>query len=355
MKKTVALFFGGVSGEHDVSRISAASIYRNLDLNRYTVLPIGITPAGQWFLQEAYSEADIQAAGGSLKIDQRAERRLAVLPGSGILWGDKPLAVDVAFLITHGTNGEDGRLQGLLDLIGVPYTGAGVLGSALGMDKAMVKEVWAQHKIPVVPFTTIRHFQLKKDPQAARCFYDEAVKAWGLPLFVKPANSGSSVGVGRATDFASFEAALTTALAVDTKVLLEPAVNAREIEVAVLGTAEPTAFVPGEIVPSHEFYDYEAKYTDPNGAQLLVPARLEPDQTARIQALAVEAYKACDCAGLARVDFFLDRTTGQLYLNEINTLPGFTTISMFPRMCMAAGLTYPGILDRIIEDALTRA
>lgn len=352
MKKTVALFFGGVSGEHEVSCVSAASIYRNFDRSRWNIVPVAITKQGKWFLQNEYN-LEAVAAAGKLSIDEDPARQISVLPGQGLVQGGKPVQIDVAFLITHGIGGEDGRLQGLLDLIGVKYTGARVLGSALGMDKAMVKEVWTQHGVPVVPWLTVRAHELQTAGRL-KALYDQAVADWGLPLFVKPANSGSSVGVGRAKDFAGFEKAMTEALAVDAKVLVEPAIDCREIEVAVLGTHQPEAFVPGEIVPSHEFYDYEAKYTDPNGAQLVVPARLEAAQAEEIRSLAVEAYRACDCAGFARVDFFLDRKTGKLYLNEINTLPGFTTISMFPRMCMAGGLTYPQILDRILEDALSR-
>lgn len=350
MKLKIAMFYGGRSGEHEVSLRSAASIFDHLDRSKYDVFPIGITLEGRWYLQDGFSEEGRVAHQGRLWITQDPAREVAVIPGRGLSAGGKPLNLDLAFLIPHGTFGEDGRLQGLLEYAGLPYTGSQVMGSALGMDKDMVKQVWERHDIPVVPWLTLR-----RENSGSPRFWQEAEReidgrfCW--PVFVKPSNSGSSVGVSKVNGPAELRKAVEEAFAIDTKVLVEPAVHARELEVAVLGSlGREEAFGPGEIVPTHEFYDYDAKYKDPNGALLQIPAKVEAGLILRLKELAVKAFRVCEARGFARVDFFLDKDSGKLYLNEINTLPGFTSISMFPAMCMEDGkMTYAQVLDRIIE------
>ncbi|MEI8095864.1 MAG: D-alanine--D-alanine ligase family protein [Spirochaetales bacterium] len=348
MKKVrVVLLFGGISAEHEVSCLSAASILKNLDPQRYEVIPVGVARNGGWYRQ----------TGVLLPLPRVTEdkaEQVSVVPGVGLFVMGRPLSADVVFLITHGVQGEDGRIQGLLDCAGVRYTGSGVVGSALGMDKAFAKQVWQHHSLPVVAWLSA-HQSLHSTPTQAAALCTEAVATLGLPLFIKPSNSGSSVGVTKVISAEGFLPALQAAFAVDAKVLVEKAVNGREIEVAVLGSGSTRAFGPGEVVPHHEFYDYDAKYLDPDGAGLEIPAQLDPAVAARILDLAQAAYQVLDCRGFARVDFFVDRETGEVALNEINTLPGFTTISMFPRMVLSAGITYPALLDNLIEQALEGA
>ena len=344
-KIRLAVLYGGISGEHEVSCLSAASILKNLSSSRYELTPVGITKSGRWFVQPAWT-------GGALTVIEDPTKEVSVRPGAGFAVGGVPFSIDVVFPITHGIQGEDGKLQGLLECAGLPYAGAGVLSSALGMDKAFAKQVWDHWELPVVPSITLRPDQVVGAD--CRKAYDRAFAALGSPLFVKPSNSGSSVGVAKVTAFVDFSPALDAAFAVDGKVLIETAVDAREVEVAVLGGTDPKAYGPGEVVPRHEFYDYEAKYTDPDGADLVIPAALKPAVTKKILDLAVQAYRALDTEGFARVDFFVDKTSDQVWINEINTLPGFTTISMFPRMAVAGGLTYPALLDAIVEQAMAR-
>ena len=356
-KLHVVLLYGGPGGEHDVSRLSAASIFRHLDRSRYEVTPVGVDRSGVWYRQGPWF-AQIPA-GDALPIETRAGTWLAAVPGQGLLSESAPglwqsFRVDVVFNIVHGIQGEDGRLQGLLETAGLPATGARVTGSALGMDKVFAKQVWEQHGLPVVPYRVAHQRLARKDAGYIKRLFNETVELLGLPLFVKPANSGSSVGVSKAHDFQSFVQALEVAFAVDEKVLVEQAMNVQEVEVAVLDCPEPTAFGPGEIEPTHEFYDYDAKYLDPQGARLLIPAHVSPTLAETLLATAVAAYRALDVQGFSRVDFFVDKVTGHVYLNEINTLPGFTTISMFPRMAMSQGLSYGEVLDWIIHEAMNR-
>jgi len=344
-KIRLAVLYGGISGEHEVSCLSAASILKHLDPSRYEVIPVGVTKEGRWYRQPGWQ-------GGTLTVVVDPNQEVSIRPAAGLAVSGVALALDAVFPILHGIQGEDGKVQGLLECSGLPYAGAGVLASALGMDKAVAKQIWAALGLPVVPSITLEavHTQTPTDLRAA---WDQAATL-GNPVFVKPANSGSSVGVAKVNSFDEFGPALGAALAVDRKVLVETAVNAREVEVAVLGGAHPKAYGPGEVVPTHEFYDYEAKYTDPDGADLVIPARLEPAVTVRILDLAVQAYRALGTTGFARVDFFVDKGSGQVWINEINTLPGFTTISMFPRMAMAGGFTYAQVLDAIVDQALAR-
>jgi len=341
---TVGLLFGGRSGEHEVSLRSAASVSRNLDPGRYRQVLIGIDKEGAWRLQgrgsfrrERYGEVLESLRGG---------RRVSGVPGAGLAVGRRPLPVDVVFPVLHGTFGEDGTMQGLLEMAGLPYVGAGVLGSSLAMDKEKTKEVWRQAGLPVLDWITVR----EASPAGAASVWAR----FSPPVFVKPATAGSSVGISKVRAPGALEAALREALRYDAKALVEPAVDAREIECAVLGNSAPEAFPPGEIIPRHEFYSYEAKYLDPNGAELRLPAELPEAVRAEVRRLAAAAFLAVESSGMARVDFFVERSSGRVWLNEINTIPGFTNISMYPKMCEAAGLPYPRLLERLIELALER-
>lgn len=345
MSLRLALIYGGPGGEHAVSCRSAASMLKHLDGNRYEVTLIGISPEGRWFLQPPLAAP---SAPDVLPLSQDETQELWIRPGRGLAGAQGPLPLDAALLAVHGTRGEDGCLQGLLEWAGLAYTGPGVLGSALGMDKAKAKEVWLQAGLPAVPFRVVR----PEDAQrlGLNRLADEIEGAYHWPVFVKPANSGSSVGVSRVTAAKDLGPALEAAWAVDSKAMVEPAVKAREIEVAVLAGE---VYGPGEIVTQHHaFYDYDAKYLDPDGARLLIPADLNEDQTHLVRSLALAAAQACEATRCSRVDFFLDQDSGRFLLNEINTLPGFTSISMFPRMVMAGGLSYAEVLDRLIAAAL---
>lgn len=345
-KLRVGIVYGGRSVEHEVSIASATSIREALDPSRYELTLIAIARDGRWRL----------GAPGMLPAGAVAgeEVTLPAVPGSrtlvSVASGASAAELDVILPIVHGSGGEDGSLQGFLELAGVPYVGAGVLGSAVQMDKELSKRLLEAAGIPVVPWLALRGHEFAADAKGA-C--ERILRAVGLPCFVKPANSGSSVGIHKVKTREQLPDALRDALRYDTKLVIEQAVNAREIEVAVLGNDAPEASVPGEIVPKAEWYDYEAKYVDER-TELIVPAQLSEEQVADAQRLAIEAFRALEGAGLARVDFFLDRDSGRLYLNELNSLPGFTEVSMYPRLWQASGLPYPALLDRLIELALER-
>ncbi len=352
MKKRMVILYGGKSGEHEVSLISAASILRHLDKAEYEAVLVAVAKDGTWFLQD---DSVTQAAmDGTSALSIKDERRVVVLPGAGLAAlgpsGPEKIECDLVFPVLHGTFGEDGTIQGLLEVAGLPYVGAGVMGSAIGMDKEKSKELWMRSGLPVTPFMTVRRDALNDIDTIAV----KAGARFRWPCFVKPACAGSSVGASKVSEPEELEKALRSAFEWDEKVLIEPFINAREIECAVLGNADPVAFEPGEVHPSHEFYDYEAKYIDPNGASLEVPARLTGEQSARVRELAVAAFKTCELSGMARVDFFIDKKTGAILLNEVNTIPGFTHISMYPRMCEAGGLPYAQLISRLAELALER-
>ncbi|MFP4432019.1 MAG: D-alanine--D-alanine ligase family protein [Spirochaetaceae bacterium] len=342
----LALLYGGRSGEHEVSCRSAASILRNLDSRRYDVVPIAIDHDGVWYLQNGLDPARI---GDALEVSTSGPR-VAVLPGSGFSVEGRPLEIEVAFPILHGSFGEDGTVQGLLEMTGIAYVGSGVLASAAGMDKETMKRLWREAGLPTAPFVT---------------FFDDIdlggiearIEAAGLSiddeLFVKPARGGSSVGISKVQGRTALEEALRTAFRYDTKAIVEQRIVGREIECAVIGDREVETFPPGEIVPRGSFYDYDAKYVDPDGAELVVPADLPPATLRRIREAAAEAYRTLEAEGYARVDLFVTEE-GNIFLNEINTIPGFTTISMFPRMCQGGGLTYATLLDRLIDLGLER-
>jgi len=261
--------------------------------------------------------------------------------------------VDVVFPVLHGTFGEDGTIQGLLEMVNVPYVGAGVLGSAIGMDKEIAKILWLHAGLPVVPFISVRKLDWAS-AEKRKQIIERAERDFMYPLFVKPSCAGSSVGASKAPDRPSLEQAVAEALLWDDKVLIEPFVPAREVECSVTGNERPEAYTPGEIVPTHEFYDYEAKYIDPDGAALLIPADLTETEFRTIREIAIKAYKAAELSGLSRIDFFVRKDTREILLNEVNTMPGFTTISMFPKMCEASGLSYPDLLDKLISLAQER-
>ena len=344
-RRRVGVLFGGVSGEHEISLLSARSVMQVMDPAKYEVVPIGITKEGEWITQGnpmnvlvGMAEGDRQAVIDRQKAMARASRLPVPFP-----------RVDIVFPLLHGPFGEDGTVQGLLEMAGLPYVGAGVLASALGMDKALMKRVFREARLPVAPFEIVHREEWEKRGE-------EALSTSGIPgypLFVKPANGGSSVGITKVPRAQGLPGALELAFRYDRKVVLEEAIEAREIECSVLGNADPRASVPGEVVHSREYYDYEAKYLDPR-THLLVPAPLEPALVPRFQALAVEAFRAIDCSGMARVDFFLRSSDEAIFVNEINTIPGFTPVSMYPRLWEASGLSFPDLVDRLIELGVER-
>jgi D-alanine-D-alanine ligase len=373
-KLRVGVIYGGRSGEHEVSVASAASIIKHLDRNRYEPVPIRIEKDGRWTLADkapaagkaadVIEQARLQAARPTrpgreaylvahpseetVLTIERQRSGGAIDSSSAVVTG---LGLDVIFPVLHGPYGEDGTVQGLLELANVPYVGAGVLGSAVGMDKAVMKQLFAAHGLPNVKYLVFLRRDFERDGAA---LVRRVAGELGYPVFVKPANLGSSVGISKAKNDAELEAAVRLAADFDRKIVIEAAVpKAREIECAVLGNDEPQASIAGEIVPSREFYDYEAKYLD-DGSKPLIPAPITPEQMATVQRLAIEAFRAVDGAGMSRVDFLMNGETGEMYLNEVNTIPGFTTISMYPQMWEASGLPYADLITRLITLALER-
>lgn len=336
----LGLLFGGRSGEHDVSIMSARSVLQALDPERYRVLAIAISRDGRWYTGD--DPWQVVEALAARRVDEL--RPLAIVPQPG--HPDNP-PIDVAFPLLHGPLGEDGTIQSVFELAEIPYVGAGVAASAVGMDKELMKAAFRAAGLPVVPYRVVRRSQWLADPASVT----RAVAEYpGFPVFVKPANLGSSVGVNPASDPDELRRALEVALRFDRKALVEAsAAPLREIECSVLGLDEPEVSVPGEVLPARSFYDYESKYLD-SGTRLQVPARLEPAVERRVRELAARAFLAIDCAGMARVDFFV-RPDGQVLVNEINTIPGFTAVSMYPRLWEASGLPYPALLDRLVAIA----
>src|SRR5712691_3126081 len=351
----VAVLFGGRSGEQEVSCVSARHVAAAFDPDRYQVVPVGITRDGRWLLPEPSHRV---LRGGRLEIPETAFEAagepvaLARGPQAGSGPESEPAAgleVDVVFPVLHGAYGEDGTVQGLLDMASIPYVGSGVLGSALGMDKEKMKRMFRDHGLPIGDFVVIRAHEWEED--AGRAL--EAALSLGLPSFAKPANLGSSVGVSKCEDEPSLATGIEEALRHDRKVLVEEAMAGREIEVGVLGNDHPEASVPGEVFPGREFYDYAAKYLD-DTSRTEIPADLPPAVIGELQELAVAAFTAVDASGMARVDFFYDDAGRGVVVNEINTIPGFTVISMFPKLWEASGMAYPRLLDRLVELALER-
>ena len=393
MKKLrVGILFGGRSGEHEVSLLSAASVLNAIDKDKYEVVPIGITKDGRWLtagdaenlLQgklvlesrqlragdpETTPAAAVLARGESVVVPpEPVHRQSGLVPfqTDAALTrraSDRAINVDVIFPVLHGTFGEDGTIQGLLELADIAYVGAGVLGSAAGMDKDIMKSLFSAAGLPIVKHVTILRSAWENEPKKVQKFIESKLK---YPVFVKPANLGSSVGISKAHDRKELGPAIEEAAKFDRKIVIEQGVGgkknkAREIECSVLGNDEPVASVPGEIVPVKEFYDYNAKYLD-EGSELIIPAKLTKAEAKKVQELAVRSFKAVDCSGLARVDFLMEPGSGKpgsgksrkIYLNEINTMPGFTAISMYPKLWAASGLDYPGLIDRLIQLGLER-
>src|ERR1700722_7454853 len=398
MKKIrVGILFGGRSGEHEVSLLLAASVFNAIDKNKYEVVPIGITKQGRWVTAadaerllrgksagedvrpthlragdpEATPGAAVLARGESVVVPPEPHRHGAMAPfeteaAEHALTrraADRAIDVDVIFPVLHGTFGEDGTIQGLLELADMAYVGAGVLGSAAGMDKDIMKSLFRAAGLPIVKHVTFLRSEWEANAKKVRKLVESKL---AYPVFVKPANLGSSVGISKAHDRKELGPAIAEAAKFDRKIVIEEGVGgkkkkAREIECSVLGNDDPAASVPGEIVPGKEFYDYTAKYLD-EGSQLIIPAKLSKADTKRVQELAIAAFKAVDCSGLARVDFLMEpdsqtksgKKSGKIYLNEINTMPGFTAISMYPKLWAASGLAYADLIDRLIQLGIER-
>src|SRR3954466_13291046 len=383
-KLRIGVLFGGRSGEHEVSLLSAASVLNAIDRSKYEVVPIGISKEGRWLTSgesqkllkgdhqpenprhlragdpEATLGAAVLARGDSVMVPpEPSSGRHSLVPfESGAVsqnTAHQPIDVDVIFPVLHGTFGEDGTIQGLLELAGIPYVGAGVLGSAAGMDKDVMKRLFTAAGLPIVKHVTVLRGAWEKEPKKAKKQIESKLK---YPVFVKPANLGSSVGISKVREAKELGPAMDLAASYDRKIVIEQGVGgkkkkAREIECSVLGNDDPKASVPGEIVPMKEFYDYAAKYLD-EGSELVIPAKLSRGLTKQVRQMAIDAFKAVDCAGLARVDFLLDPVSDKVYLNEINTMPGFTAISMYPKLWAASGVEYPKLIDQLIELALER-
>lgn len=354
-KLRVAVIFGGQSGEHDVSLRSAQTVLSALDESRFEAIPIGVTREGQW-LTSADPMAQLTASSPLFALEGPVEPdvetlEIAVASTSQSLPGGLGADIDVVFPVLHGPMGEDGTVQGMLELAGIPYVGSNVLGSALAMDKAMAKLVLEQHGIPQAPWLLVNRRDWENDPSTVAGRIGDEL---GYPCFVKPANMGSSVGVSKVHNPTELAAAMELAGRLDRRIVVEKGVNVRELEISVLGNEHPVASVVGEVVSVNEFYDYSAKYVD-EGSQLIVPADLPPGVQEEIQRIAIEAFIALDLAGLARVDFFLDTDTGQVLLNEVNTMPGFTSISMYPRLWEASGVSLPELVERLLQLALERS
>ncbi len=352
-KQVVAILYGGRSGEHEVSLQSATSICRNIDLEKYDVILVGIDKAGVWYLQPDSLFAAVRSGETELSIRTDTPRVYA-LPSAGLAAGNTGnLGVDIVFPVLHGTFGEDGTVQGYLSVAGVAYVGSDAAGSSIGFDKAIVKSLWQDAGLPIVPFFTLVASQTvaANSEEFARSVERRIFDEFGTyPVFVKPARGGSSVGVSRASGRQELRDALGEAARFDFKLMVEPSVRGREIECSVTGNLEPRAWELGEVVPRHGFYDYRSKYVDDDAAALIVPAELETGLSDRIREIAVQAYRAGACHGLARVDFFLDGD--RILLNEINTIPGFTRISMFPVLCRERGISYPELIDLVLELAV---
>jgi D-alanine-D-alanine ligase len=351
-KLRVGIIFGGRSAEHEVSLVSATSVMNALDRAKYDVVPIGITPEGRWIS----SERALPLLREKSPLENEPERFLVPEPNRQALvaadgHADATLPVDVVIPVIHGTYGEDGTLQGLLELADIPYVGAGVLGSALGMDKIAQKQVLGQAGFPITKYVYYSAFEVQQNRRRVISHVERSLR---YPLFVKPANTGSSVGISKAHKRLELLEGIDLALQYDRRVIIEQGVRqAREIECSVLGNEEPIASVTGEIVPSNEFYDYEAKYVD-GKSKAVIPAPLQKMVSEKVRKMAVAAFKAIDCAGMARVDFFVTRTANRIYLNELNTIPGFTSISMYARLWEASGIPYSELLDRLIVLAIER-
>jgi D-alanine-D-alanine ligase len=345
-KLRVGVLFGGRSGEHEVSLASAASIIRGLDPQKYEAVPIGITKEGHWLIGAGAQKMLPEVLRTGQRVVMSADpTESALMPLDGSPRAQK---LDVVFPVIHGTFGEDGTMQGLLELAGLPFVGAGVLGSAIGMDKDVAKKLMQVAGIPVVPWIAVQRADWERQPKEIRRAVEKKFK---YPVFVKPATLGSSVGMTKVHSRAELGPALDLAAEFAMKIMVERAVSAREIEVSVLGNHDPRASIPGEIVPHREFYDYAAKYLE-EGTKLLIPAKLTKSEVKKVQAMAVTAFRALELSGMARVDFFIEKRGGKIFLNEVNTIPGFTSISMYPKLWEANGIPFRELINKLIDLAL---
>ncbi|PIS42099.1 MAG: D-alanine--D-alanine ligase [Candidatus Kerfeldbacteria bacterium CG08_land_8_20_14_0_20_40_16] len=356
-KIRVGVIFGGQSGEHEVSIVSAVSVISALGRKKYDVFPIGITKAGKWITgknvvnilrDQSVKKFPIME---KIIIPDPTKKSLVPIATQNARICLRETSLDVVFPVLHGPYGEDGTIQGLLELSGIPYVGAGVLGSAVGMDKVIMKKIFKEEQLPIVKFCNFIRNDWKKNPTRIT---KDITKKVNFPVFVKPSNLGSSVGISKAKNEKQLVIAIKEALKYDHRVIVEEAVeSAREIEVSVLGNNDPQASLPGEVIASNEFYDYDAKYVD-GKSKIIIPAKLSKKIIRQVQLIAIQAFKATDCAGMARVDFLLDQNKKKLYLSEINTIPGFTSISMYPKLWEATGISYSELLDRLIALAIER-
>lgn len=362
----IGLIYGGRSGEHEISLVSAASIARGMSKENKVIL-IAIAKDGKWYLQDDEEYKRVckdEKAAFQIKVDEK--NAVTVVPGGkkdAFLVNGKSLQIDCIFPALHGTYGEDGTIQGLFEMADVPYVGCTHLASAITMDKEKTKMLWQSVGLPVVPYVCMKR-NVMLDSVVYDAFLEETEKELGYPMFVKPVCAGSSNGASKCKNKKELSFALMEAFQWDDKVLIEKSINAREVECSVTGNSvtypadseieDVVAYIPGEIAPSHTFYDFDAKYNDPEGAKLLIPADLSENDLEKIRKTAVAAYKTLDTTGLARVDFFIDRDTKAVYLNEINTMPGFTPISMFPKLCDAAGLKFNDLVELLIQEGIAR-
>jgi D-alanine-D-alanine ligase len=360
-KIRIGIVFGGRSGEHEVSLASARAVIDNLDPNKYEIIPIGITKSGQWLLGS--EPAQLIAAGQEVALDSQQNQPTSVVAITGdptvrrlipLKEGEQLRdngALDVIFPVMHGTYGEDGTMQGLLEMANIAYVGNGVLGAALGMDKEKMKMVFASANLPNVKYLVYRRNQWERDPEAIIAAIEEQI---GYPNFVKPVNLGSSVGINKAHNREELRHAINVAAEFDRKIIIEQGINCREFECAVLGNDEPIASVVGEVIAGNEFYDYDAKYATNSTSETIIPAHIPQETSELIRRYAIQAFQALDLSGLARIDFFIDKDTNQIYINEVNTMPGFTPISMYPKLWAASGIPYNELLDRLIELGIER-
>ena len=358
MKKLrIGILFGGRSAEHEVSLRSAASVVAALDRAKYEVVPIKIEKDGSWELPSAGAHPFLEGIVGDLSkkvallADPTSPDLLLFDPEQGVWKTTDASRLDVVFPVLHGTYGEDGTIQGLLELAGIPIVGAGAAASSVGMDKVMMKSIFRQQSLPVLDYVVVHAFEWQRNADATVSLIERSLT---YPIFVKPANLGSSVGVSKVKNRQGIADAIEQAFKFDRKAVVEQGIDAREIEVSVLGNDEPIASIPGEIVPSREFYDYQAKYID-DDSELLIPALLDKKTTERVQEIGRAAFRALDVSGMSRVDFLLDRSSDSIYLNELNTIPGFTSISMYPKLWEATGLPMPQLIDRLVDLALEKA
>jgi D-alanine-D-alanine ligase len=349
-KLNVVVVFGGKSGEHEVSLMSATNVINAMDKSKYNIYTVGITKQGKWMLYQGPVEK-LQDSSWEQEASKLDSKELVELLLSPMLDGNQKSKIDAIFPVLHGPNGEDGTIQGFFEMLNIPYVGCGVIGSALGMDKAISKQLFIDAGLNVADYVLTYKYEIKENLQAVIAKIECKFQ---YPMFVKPVNMGSSVGITKAHDRDELEKGLQEAARYDRKILVEEFIKGSEIECAVLGNNYPEASGAGEIIPSKEFYDYEAKYFDDGKSTLIIPARLTEQEEGSIKEAAVRAFKALDCCGLARVDFFLDRSTGKVYINEINTIPGFTKISMYPKLWDNAGLGYSELINKLIELAIER-